>query len=196
MKEHDVFDRWLEDRLRSALDPVVARGARSVRPRYRMAAGGRFRGISVLGGASGALGLKVATGLTVAAFAAAATGTALSGTPNPAAWGTQVSEKVQACQNDLSADPGAIGGCVSAFARQNGEAQQLAHEPSPEPTAAGRASGARNEHSPSPRPSSTHDAEGSKHTPEGPKQTPDVRPSHTPQPRPSHSPDGEDGGSG
>ncbi len=90
--EHrDAFDRRLESALKRLLDPTCARGA----PAPRWSAGGARdltrRRLSMLSGATAALGLKLAAGLTVGAFAAAATGTVLTGSVNPAVWTERVS---------------------------------------------------------------------------------------------------------
>ena len=79
----------------------------------------------LLGGAGVALGLKVATGVAIAAFAAAAIGTttevAVTGSLNPADWGQQVKTTVTDCKAKLAAGQHGIGDCVSDFARQHGD---------------------------------------------------------------------------
>jgi hypothetical protein len=86
----------------------------------------------LLGGASAALGMKIATGFAVAALAAtaavAATEVASTGSINPANWGQQVKEHVDLCKDKLPAGERGIGQCVSSFARHHGDAVSDPHQ--------------------------------------------------------------------
>ena len=79
----------------------------------------------LLGGAGVALGLKLATGVAIAAFAAVAAGAttevAVTGSLNPADWGQQVKTTVADCKAKLAAGQHGIGDCVSDFAKQHGD---------------------------------------------------------------------------
>ncbi len=79
----------------------------------------------LLGGVGAAIGVKVLTGLVVAAAAAtvavAATEVATTGSLNPSDWGQQVTQQVQTCKDTLRASGvRGIGQCVSQFAKQHG----------------------------------------------------------------------------
>jgi hypothetical protein len=115
------FESELERELHRILDPIAAgpiplRGARN--------SGGIMK--RLLGGAGVALGLKIVTGIAVAAAAAivagAATEVAVTGSPNPMVWGQQVKQTVESCKDTLRASgTRGIGPCVSAFAKQHGD---------------------------------------------------------------------------
>lgn len=86
----------------------------------------------LLGGVGAAIGVKLLTGIAVAAaavtVAAAATEVASTGSINPADWGQQVSQQVQTCKDTLRASgTRGIGQCVSQFANQHGKAVSSAH---------------------------------------------------------------------
>lgn len=78
------FDAWLERSLRRELGRFGA--ATPPEREWVTLARPRRRRLTVASGAGGAVGAKAATGLVVAAFAAA-TGTAVTGTANPVVWG-------------------------------------------------------------------------------------------------------------
>lgn len=87
----------------------------------------------LLGGAGAALGVKIVTGLAVAALAAtaavAATEVAVTGSINPANWGQQVKEQVADCKEAaLAAGRHGIGECVSDFAKKHGDAVSDTHQ--------------------------------------------------------------------
>lgn len=89
----------------------------------------------LLGGAGAALGLKIVTGIAVAAAAAvvagAATEVAVTGSANPTVWGQQVKQTVATCKDTLRASgTRGIGQCVSAFAKQHGDQVSDSHESS------------------------------------------------------------------
>ncbi|HEX6547461.1 MAG TPA: hypothetical protein VF134_01805 [Candidatus Dormibacteraeota bacterium] len=184
MQDRDRFDDWLAGELHRELDPVT----RSAAPAPRYATLRQGRRWWLLGGAGGALSAKLAGGLVVAAFAVGATGTALSGSPNPANWGSHIREVVEGCQEGRTAtDPG-IGDCVSTVAKTHGpevasEARshhgpnsapghgpkppappgRPASTPTPTPTPHGH------EATPTPKPSPhEHDNGGAKPTPRAP----------------------------
>ncbi len=113
------FERELERELHRVLDPIAAAPI----PLRRATSGGFSK--RLLGGAGAALGLKLATGFAVAAFAAAAAGAttevAITGSLNPADWGQQVKTTVADCKAKLAAGQHGIGDCVSDFATQHGD---------------------------------------------------------------------------
>lgn len=89
----------------------------------------------LLGGTGVAIGLKVLTGIAAAAaaltVAGAATEVATTGSLNPTDWGQQVSHQVQVCKDTLRASgTRGIGQCVSAFAKQHGQAVSASHKAS------------------------------------------------------------------
>src|SRR5713226_3767040 len=95
------FERELERELHRVLDPIAAAPI----PFRRAPSGALAR--RLLGGAGVALGLKLATGVAIAAFAAAAIGAttevAVTGSLNPADWGQQVKTTVADCKAKLAA---------------------------------------------------------------------------------------------
>ncbi len=89
----------------------------------------------LLGGAGAAIGVKILTGIAVAAAAAtvagAATEVALTGSPNPLVWGQQVTQQVEACKASAARlGVHGIGECVSDFANQHGKAVSASHRAS------------------------------------------------------------------
>jgi hypothetical protein len=123
------FERDLERDLHRILDPI---SAAPIPPRRAPLSGGVMK--RFLGGAGAALGLKLVTGLAVAASAAvlagAATEVAVTGSVNPANWGQHVTEAVQTCKDTLRASgTRGIGQCVSAIARQHGEQASEGQKP-------------------------------------------------------------------
>ena len=79
----------------------------------------------LLGGAGAAIGVKILTGIAVAAaattFAVAASEVAITGSVNPANWGQQVKQQVSDCKASAARlGVHGIGQCVASFARQNG----------------------------------------------------------------------------
>ncbi len=111
------LDHDLENELRRVLDPLAAA---PIPP--RRAAGGRVSARALLGGAGAALAMKLLSGVAVAAAAVTLAGAATTGSINPADWGKQVSEQVEACKAALAAGQHGIGDCVSDFANQHGQA--------------------------------------------------------------------------
>ena len=86
----------------------------------------------LLGGAGAAIGVKILTGIAVAAaattFAVAATEVAITGSVNPANWGQQVTQQVDACKASAARlGVHGIGQCVASFARQHGDAVSDSH---------------------------------------------------------------------
>jgi hypothetical protein len=122
------FERELEQELHRILDPIAAAPI----PFRRAPSGAIAR--RVLGGAGVALGLKLATGVAIAAFAAAAIGAttevAVTGSLNPADWGQQVKTTVADCKAKLAAGQHGIGDCVSDFAKQHGDLVSDSHQAS------------------------------------------------------------------
>lgn len=80
----------------------------------------------LLGGAGAAIGVKILTGIAVAAaattFAVAATEVAITGSVNPTNWGQQVVTQVNACKASAARlGVHGIGQCVASFARTHGD---------------------------------------------------------------------------
>ncbi|TAN33722.1 hypothetical protein EPN29_05455 [bacterium] len=124
------FERELERELQRILDPIAAA---AIPARRVTTTGGTMK--RLLGGAGAALGMKVVTGLAVAAMAATAAGVATeiatTGSINPADWGQQVTKQVQTCKDTLRASgTRGIGHCVSQFAKQHGDAVSDQHQAS------------------------------------------------------------------
>ena len=133
------FERELERELHRILDPIAAAPIP-----FRRAPSGAI-GRRLLGGAGVALGLKLATGVAIAAFAAAAMGAttevAVTGSLNPADWGQQVKTTVADCKAKLAAGQHGIGDCVSDFASQHGALVSNQH---PRDTGKGTTNGSTN----------------------------------------------------
>jgi hypothetical protein len=86
----------------------------------------------LLGGAGAAIGIKILTGIAVAAaattFAVAATEVAITGSVNPANWGQQVTKQVDACKASAERlGVHGIGQCVASFARTHGDTVSDSH---------------------------------------------------------------------
>ena len=86
----------------------------------------------LLGGAGAAIGVKILTGIAVAAaattFAVAATEVAITGSVNPTNWGQQVKQQVADCKASAARlGVHGIGQCVASFARQHGDAVSDSH---------------------------------------------------------------------
>jgi hypothetical protein len=161
------FERELERELHRILDPIAAAPI----PLRKASSGAMAR--RLLGGAGVALGLKLATGVAIAAFAAAAIGTttevAVTGSLNPADWGRQVKSTVADCKAKLAAGQHGIGDCVSDFATQHGDLVSDQHSKGKSGTGGttggstngsdnGKTDGSGNGHKPTPAPgkSGTH----------------------------------------
>lgn len=198
MSARDGFDLWMEGELRRRLDGIAAMPT-PLRPRYAQVGRAARRRFRILSGASAAVAAKAGTGLVVAAFAMGATGTALSGSPNPVAWTSAMHQVVDQCKAGTSVE--GIGGCVAAVAQEHGQPLaigapavppaatgskppspaallgQPGHEPSESPEAAepGASSSPAKKANPSPKPSPAH------------------RPAPNPSPKPSPTPDDEGG---
>lgn len=86
----------------------------------------------LLGGAGAAIGVKILTGIAVAAaattFAVAATEVAITGSVNPTNWGQQVTTQVNACKASAERlGVHGIGQCVASFARTHGDTVSDGH---------------------------------------------------------------------
>ena len=86
----------------------------------------------LLGGAGAAIGIKILTGIAVAAaattIAVAATEVAITGSVNPTNWGSQVVTQVNACKaSAVRLGVHGIGQCVSSFARTHGDTVSDGH---------------------------------------------------------------------
>jgi hypothetical protein len=115
----DDFDLELEQGLRLMFAPL----ADAPIPNRRIPSPGGNPMHKLLVGSALALGGVLAAGTAV--FAA---GTIATGSPNPAVWGQQVSQKVAACKADLKAGQHGIGQCVSDFAKTHGDTTSDAHQ--------------------------------------------------------------------
>jgi hypothetical protein len=131
----------------------------------------------LLGGAGAALGVKILTGIAVAAaaatVAAAATEVAITGSVNPANWGQQVEQQVATCKAQLAAGQHGIGQCVASFARQHGDTVSDSHakndktktgvtgngSPNPNANAKPKTHGQGPDKNPNPKPKTTSDSE-------------------------------------
>jgi len=86
----------------------------------------------LLGGAGAAIGIKILTGIAVAAaattVAVAATEVAITGSINPTNWGSQVTTVVNECKASAARlGVHGIGQCVSSFARTHGDTVSDSH---------------------------------------------------------------------
>jgi hypothetical protein len=128
MSDMNDFERELEYELHRVIDPMTA----GTIPAWRVTtlSGGRMK--KLLGGAGAAIGVKILTGLAVAAaaatIAAAATEVAITGSVNPTNWGQQVKQQVDACKASAERlGVHGIGKCVASFARQHGDEVSDSH---------------------------------------------------------------------
>ncbi len=127
----DDFERELESELHRVIDAMTA----GTIPAWRKVESGGNMKKRLLGGAGAAIGVKILTGIAVAAAAAtvagAATEVALTGSPNPLVWGQQVTQQVEACKASAARlGVHGIGECVSDFANQHGKAVSASHRAS------------------------------------------------------------------
>ena len=191
MSDHERLDAWLDGELRRLLNPVAERPAPA--PRYRRARVGGRLSLRFASGAGAAFGAKAATGLVVAAFAAGATATAITGTANPADWGTTVEQAVEQCRSTAVSD--GIGGCVSAVASQLGETTASAareERPSPHPARSNASPEPKESGEPTPgsKPGHRPTARPTPRATRSPGADESPRPSASPRrPDPTHSPD-------
>jgi hypothetical protein len=121
MSDMNDFEREMERELHRILDPMTAAPIPFRRP---MQPGGSMK--KLLGGAGAAIGVKILTGIAVAAaattFAVAATEVAITGSVNPTNWGSQVVTQVNACKASAARlGVHGIGQCVASFARTHGD---------------------------------------------------------------------------
>src|SRR5579875_1811594 len=135
--EQDDFEGWLERELRRTLGPVRGPSPRASQAAFRAVS--RGRGGTLMAIKSGILASvtgKAAAGiaaLAVATGGGAVAAVAATGSANPAAWGQAVVQAVQGCKQQVGDNAAAgkgtwnVGRCVSAFARQHGERERLAH---------------------------------------------------------------------
>jgi hypothetical protein len=115
------FEREMEHELHRILDPITAA---PIPFRRSMQPGGSMK--KLLGGAGAAIGVKILTGIAVAAaattFAVAATEVAITGSVNPTNWGQQVTTQVNLCKASAERlGVHGIGQCVASFARTHGD---------------------------------------------------------------------------
>jgi len=121
------FERELEYELHRIIDPITAGPIPFRRP---LQPGGSMK--KLLGGAGAAIGVKILTGIAVAAaattFAVAATEVAITGSVNPTNWGQQVTTVVNECKASAARlGVHGIGQCVSSFARTHGDTVSDSH---------------------------------------------------------------------
>jgi hypothetical protein len=118
------FESELERELHRILDPIAAA---PIPLRRAPSTGGIMK--RLLGGAGAALGVKLLTGIAVAAaavvVAGAATEVAVTGSLNPTNWGQKVTQQVGACKASAAAlGLHGIGECVSDFASSKARVNQ------------------------------------------------------------------------
>jgi hypothetical protein len=121
------FEREMEYELHRILDPMTGGPIPFRRP---MQPGGSMK--RLLGGAGAAIGIKILTGIAVAAaattIAVAATEVATTGSVNPLNWGQQVTTQVNACKASAERlGVHGIGQCVASFARTHGDTVSDGH---------------------------------------------------------------------
>lgn len=121
MSDMNNFEQEMENELHRILDPITAG---PIPFRRAMQPGGSMK--KLLGGAGAAIGVKILTGIAVAAaattFAVAATEVAITGSVNPKNWGQQVVTVVNECKASAERlGVHGIGQCVSSFARTHGD---------------------------------------------------------------------------
>jgi hypothetical protein len=121
------FEQELKSELHRILDPMTGG---SIPARRATDSGGTMK--KLLGGAGAAIGVKILTGIAVAAaattFAVAATEVAITGSVNPANWGQQVTSQVNACKASAERlGVHGIGQCVASFARTHGDTVSDSH---------------------------------------------------------------------
>jgi len=127
MSDMNNFEQEMEHELHRILDPMTAGPIPFRRP---MQPGGSMK--RLLGGAGAAIGIKILTGIAVAAaattFAVAATEVAITGSINPTNWGQQVTTQVNACKASAERlGVHGIGQCVASFARTHGDTVSDSH---------------------------------------------------------------------
>jgi hypothetical protein len=127
MSDMNNFEREMEHELHRILDPITAG---PIPFRRSMQPGGSMK--RLLGGAGVAIGVKILTGIAVAAaattFAVAATEVAITGSANPTNWGHQVVTQVNACKASAARlGVHGIGQCVASFARTHGDTVSDGH---------------------------------------------------------------------
>ena len=111
------LERELEEELHRVLDPMMAQ---PIPPRRALSSQAATR--KLLGGAGAALGVKLLTGVAVAAAAVTVAGAATTGSINPVVWGQTVTKTVTDCKAKLSDGQHGIGDCVSDIASTHGQA--------------------------------------------------------------------------
>ena len=110
------IERELEETLHRVLDPI---SARPIPPRRSVHGRSGFK--TVAGGAGAALTVKLLTGIAAAAAAVTVAGTVTTGSLNPVNWGEAVTQRVQACKDDIAnSGQHGIGDCVSDLANTHG----------------------------------------------------------------------------
>jgi hypothetical protein len=127
MSDMNDFEQEMERELHRILDPMTTA---AIPFRRRMQPGGSMH--KLLGGAGAAIGIKILTGIAVAAaattFAVAATEVAITGSVNPKNWGQQVVTQVNACKASAERlGVHGIGQCVASFARTHGDTVSDGH---------------------------------------------------------------------
>ena len=70
---------------------------------------------------------KAIAAVAAVAAAGAVTATAVTGSPNPQAWGQQVKAAVEQCKDNLKSGQHGIGECVSDFASKHGQTERNQH---------------------------------------------------------------------
>jgi hypothetical protein len=115
------FERWLDDELHRELVSYTRSTPSPEASRYHALAERRGPRMFVKSLVA-ATGTKLLVGGAAVVMAASAvTGTAITGSPSPAAWGQQVHSAVDACKTALGAGMHGIGDCVSDFAHKHAD---------------------------------------------------------------------------
>ena len=117
----DDFESWLSGELERGLVEETTPGGGVSVARLRAREAGRRRGRTLKAAALAVAAVLVTGGVALAA------GTVVTGTPNPTAWGQQVSSQAEKCKQQLKPGQEGIGSCVSAFARQHGQQEKAEH---------------------------------------------------------------------
>lgn len=194
------LDSLLEEELKrqaAALQPPTLLPAHAA---YHIAFIGGSTSMSAFSLVTAALTTKAAAGAAaVVLIGGAAVGTATTGSPNPTVWGQTVVAAVQGCKTTEAAQEFtelktatsarlSVGRCVSAAAKEHGEAERAEHAKAPSPLATDKkdnSEGQPGEH-PTGKPSEKPDG----HAVEKPGEKPEVRTSDHPTGKPSDTPGG------
>ncbi|HEY8798667.1 MAG TPA: hypothetical protein VIO85_12465 [Candidatus Dormibacteraeota bacterium] len=141
------FDQWLQSQLQQHAAAHTGPSPVPAQAQYQAA---YLQGahLPLLAKIAAVLTTKAAIGVAAGALVVGAAGVGelvITGSTNPADWGTQVIKQVSTCKGALAPDSHGIGECVSSFASHQGKSSSADHHATPTPTHA--------EHTPGPPPS-------------------------------------------